>query len=311
MDKICRVEFCDKPIVARGYCQGHYKRWRDGRPVDVPLQRGVSAPPDGKCTHPGCGRRYAAAGFCMTHWKRSRSGEPMDGPIRGYRAGTLLERMDYYTDRGDDCWLWTGTQDGHGYGLVWDEEAKQNRYAHVVAWELANRESAHGWVVRHEVCNTPLCVNPAHLELGTHADNVHDCLDAGRRNPEPLFRRGHLRPDEVLKIRELHSRGLNNTEIAQLFGTTRATVSRVVRKLVFADVLPEPPSGEPPIPDHYGHGREAQGASHGMSKLTEQQVLEIRGRYEQGVRQRSLAEEFGVSQGAISNIVNRKTWTHI
>ena len=56
--------------------------------------------------------------------------------------------------------------------------------------------------------------------------------------------------------------------------------------------------------------RQAKGTDHGMAKLTEDQVLEIRRRYaEGGVTQRSLGDEYGVGFGAIGKIVRRKRWT--
>ena len=61
-------------------------------------------------------------------------------------------------------------------------------------------------------------------------------------------------------------------------------------------------------------GRQARlkGVDHGMSKLTEEQVLEIRRRYAAGgVKQQELGDEFGVAQALISFIVRRKLWAHL
>ena len=55
-------------------------------------------------------------------------------------------------------------------------------------------------------------------------------------------------------------------------------------------------------------GTDSRGEKHGRAKLTTQQVLEIRKSNE---TQKSLAEEFGVNRGHISNIIHRKIWTHI
>jgi len=61
-----------------------------------------------------------------------------------------------------------------------------------------------------------------------------------------------------------------------------------------------------------GRGRRPRGVDHGHAKLTESQVAEIRTRYTAGgVLQRVLAVEFGVKIVAVSNIVRRKTWTHL
>jgi hypothetical protein len=61
-----------------------------------------------------------------------------------------------------------------------------------------------------------------------------------------------------------------------------------------------------------GHGPKARGSRSGMAKLTEPQVLAIRRRYAGGnISQQALAEEYGVHQTKISNIIRRETWTHI
>lgn len=58
-------------------------------------------------------------------------------------------------------------------------------------------------------------------------------------------------------------------------------------------------------------GRASRGSRHGLSHLTERDVLDIRQRHADGDTQRALAQRFGIAQGTISMIVNRKTWTHI
>jgi len=59
------------------------------------------------------------------------------------------------------------------------------------------------------------------------------------------------------------------------------------------------------------HGTTAMGESHGMSVLSEQDVLDIRKSYQSSRSQRSLARQYGVSQAQIYRIVHRKSWKHI
>jgi len=77
----------------------------------------------------------------------------------------------------DECWLWTASRTRDGYGqIARDVEQGRPLSAHRVAYALA-----HGLdpltmevvVVRHR-CHNPQCVNPAHLEPGTHEDNARD-----------------------------------------------------------------------------------------------------------------------------------------
>lgn len=63
--------------------------------------------------------------------------------------------------------------------------------------------------------------------------------------------------------------------------------------------------------DKYAHGTNAHGSRHGMAKLTERAVLEIRQRVASGEPQKNLAAEFGVTKARISEVVNKKAWTHV
>lgn len=76
-----------------------------------------------------------------------------------------------------DCWLWQGPQDAKGYGLFW-WKGRQWR-AHRVAWELAYEPIHRHFMVLHR-CDTPPCVNPVHLYLGTHRDNMRDLKYRGK-----------------------------------------------------------------------------------------------------------------------------------
>ncbi len=63
--------------------------------------------------------------------------------------------------------------------------------------------------------------------------------------------------------------------------------------------------------DKITHGTSNQGSRHGMAKLTEQNVIEIRERRAQGERVSALAEQFSVHQSAIYGIVSRRRWAHV
>ena len=81
------------------------------------------------------------------------------------------------------CWPWTAGRTGSGYGIL--QYGGKPVYAHRLAYELAHGDLQPGQVVRH-TCHNPLCVNPAHLVAGTHADNMHDMAVAGRRRARVL-----------------------------------------------------------------------------------------------------------------------------
>jgi hypothetical protein len=84
-------------------------------------------------------------------------------------------------DPNSGCWLWVGADDsGFGYGKIYRN--KKGRYAHVVSFEMHLGISLVGTKkkVLHS-CDCAPCVNPAHLRIGTQADNVADCILRKRR----------------------------------------------------------------------------------------------------------------------------------
>lgn len=69
------------------------------------------------------------------------------------------------------CWLWTGSRDGNGYGMVFVDNARGARRAHRVMYELMVGSIPSGLTLDH-LCRVRHCVNPAHLEPVTRTENV-------------------------------------------------------------------------------------------------------------------------------------------
>lgn len=103
-------------------------------------------------------------------------------------SSNLHERFWSKVDirRHDECWPWIAAKTGNGYGNF-----KAGRYSnipsHRMAYWLASGVYPADLLVRHK-CDNPVCCNPAHLELGTAADNAQDKVERGRH------RNGHTGP---------------------------------------------------------------------------------------------------------------------
>ena len=142
----------------------------------------------------------------------------------------------------DDCWLWTATT-AMGYGRV--RARGKMRYAHREAFEAERGPipvgtGCHGTCVRHR-CDTPACVNPAHLELGTQADNVRDMTERGRQVAPKGYAHGRAKLTEVdvAAIRAAYVRGCREHgqgALARRFGVARTLVSRIVRREAWGHV---------------------------------------------------------------------------
>lgn len=146
-----------------------------------------------------------------------------------HRKQTPAERFWAKVDRrGDDeCWPWTASlQNGYGQ-IYWRGRPVKAQRA---SWEVNRGPIPHGQHVLHE-CDNPICVNPKHLFLGTHLDNLADMRAKGRANPWPQPRlRGvahphaKLTPASVREIRRRSSRSESTTSLADRFGVDRMTV---------------------------------------------------------------------------------------
>ena len=118
------------------------------------------------------------------------------------KRGTSLARFEtkFLPEPNSGCWLWEGAQDAKGYGQFF-YPPRNMVDAHVVAYELY-KGSRQGLYVLHR-CDTPCCVNPDHLELGTQQENVRQRDARQRRAPPQGDKNGRalLTDTQVMAIR--------------------------------------------------------------------------------------------------------------
>lgn len=93
----------------------------------------------------------------------------------------------------DGCWLWTGYHNKQGYGQI-AYDGQRPRAAHRLSLILSGVDVPRDKLVLHS-CDNPPCVNPAHLRIGTHADNRRDMYARDRQpahqRPMTHCTRGH------------------------------------------------------------------------------------------------------------------------
>lgn len=122
----------------------------------------------------------------------------------------------YQRSSDDDCWIWRGPV--HlGYGLF--KVKGKNVRAHRFAYENFNGPIPKGLLIRHK-CDVRSCVNPRHLEVGSHQDNMNDCCERKRIDSV-------LSLEEVTAIRTALTEnpyyGINK-DLAEKYGVSPQTI---------------------------------------------------------------------------------------
>lgn len=140
------------------------------------------------------------------------------------------------------CWLWMRSRNPGGYGKTrWDG---RDVLAHRRCWEALMGPVPEGQVLRHS-CDTPACVNPGHLQMGTHLDNAQDCSRRGRAAGTGRGK-NRLTPDLVRQIRSMAAAGTVRAVIAAAVGVSPRNVWYVLSGKTWGHVTDEASAGGAP-----------------------------------------------------------------
>jgi hypothetical protein len=126
------------------------------------------------------------------------------------------------------CWLWLAAGNDLGYGHIGFRRRVEK--AHRASWIIYRGPIPPGLGVLHK-CDTPSCVNPDHLFLGTNQDNVDDKVTKGRQRGAGWERNGKakLDPSRVAELRRRHTAGESASALSRVFGVSVSAACRIVR----------------------------------------------------------------------------------
>jgi hypothetical protein len=206
---------------------------------------------------------------------------------------SLKERFDekYQVEANTGCWLWTGAVTKIKgsvwcYGVISIDNKK--RVATRASWFLT-----HGYLPSPDIqvlhkCDTPLCVNPNHLFLGTQADNMADCERKGRKNVMFGERAGMSKLTDAI-VASIRNDTRTFQEIAKEHDIHESTVAAIRYNRTWKHV---------PV----------RAKNRGRPKVTEEMVRSIRASDE---LHEVIAREHGISKTSVCLIRTRKTWDHV
>lgn len=129
----------------------------------------------------------------------------------------------------NDCWIWTGAVTEAGYGQIHifiSPGVYGKGLAHRFAWSTSYGEIPEGIEVCHE-CDRPACVNPGHLFLGSHSENMGDCKTKGRMAIGEYHGNAKLTWAAVDEIRDRVE--LPQSYFAKKYGVHQSIISEVRR----------------------------------------------------------------------------------
>lgn len=143
----------------------------------------------------------------------------------------MRERFESRFNKTDGCWIWEASKTWDGYGRFYFNH--RQHLAHRVAYEIYKGKIPDGLIICHK-CDTPSCVNPDHLFLGTHKDNAQDMISKGRK----FITEGETHPMHKLtwdKVKEIRQDTRTQKEIALTYGVSRSMIGMIKQNKFWRD----------------------------------------------------------------------------
>ena len=201
--------------------------------------------------------------------------------MSGRKPVSMYERFMEKVDKTSTCWNWTANTNNKGYGMFSINKAIGKKLAHRISFELHGGEIPNGACVLHR-CDNPACVNPDHLFLGTHRDNMRDKELKGRANHKGRHGNAIKFSDaDQMRILTMRKSGLSLKTIGAEFGCDKGVISRFLKKRCQRDV----------------------GNVH-VKKFSDQDTKAIITMRQHGTTLREIAEVYGVDRSVVKRILD-------
>ena len=206
----------------------------------------------------------------------------------------------------NDCWEWQANKNNKGYGLFRPGGSRPKELAHRLSYAASFGPIPANGLVLHS-CDNSSCVNPTHLRVGSHKENVSDMDERQRRKPPHLV--GETNPTskltdaQVIEIRRAYIAGDHRDAIAERYGLSPLSIPDLVSGKSWKHLFDV--SGSPTVGELEAAARRNQKPG---AKVTQEIAEEIRRRLANGEMGKDLAVEYGIHKATVSDIKLRKIW---
>lgn len=184
--------------------------------IDLACNKGV------KCKTEGCDREATRRGLCHKHHQWLWN----NGLLDPTPTITMSELLDKNSEPIPECGciLWTAAVNNNGYGVLGKKRGLN--YAHRISYEIHVGTIPDGMHILHK-CDTPRCINPNHMSLGTHQDNMADMVKKSRHVHGERAWKSKVTSEQVLAIR---SSTKTRKELAEQYGMTEGGIGCILRR---------------------------------------------------------------------------------
>lgn len=138
------------------------------------------------------------------------------------------------TGNSNECWPWLGKLNSWGYGRI--RHGGIQAMAHRVAYQLQTGKNIDGLIAMH-ICDNPICCNPNHIALGTHADNQKDKFNKDRQAKGETNGQSILNEEQVIEARKLYVETKTTyKKLAEKYGVCKDTMQKAIRGIYWKHI---------------------------------------------------------------------------